>query len=300
MIANFPGSGEDEAPISGTVSVNNFPTTQNVSIDQAGSNNDVDVVSSVLPTGAATAAKQDTGNTSLASIDTKLTSPLSVNVGNFPSTQNVAVTSAIEIEIKNDSGNPLPVNGTVNVGNFPAVQSVSDNNGSLTVDSFEKTRLTYSAAVTGVVTATTPSDVFTLTGSGSKTVRITKINVSGASSVGTNATIIVVKRSSANSGGTSTTMTNVPHDSADAAGTATVRAYTANPTPGTLVGLVRATRVPCPAVGTPNITDSVIYEALRGAKELVVRGTSEVVAVNLNSTTVAGGNFHFYIEWTEE
>jgi hypothetical protein len=38
----------------------------------------VTVGSSVLPSGAATGVKQDTGNTSLASIDTKLTSPLSV------------------------------------------------------------------------------------------------------------------------------------------------------------------------------------------------------------------------------
>jgi len=44
----------------------------------SGSPIDVDVVSSVLPTGAATEAKQDTANTSLASIDTKLTAPLSV------------------------------------------------------------------------------------------------------------------------------------------------------------------------------------------------------------------------------
>lgn len=41
----------------------------------AGTNNigDVDVLSSALPTGAATSAKQDTGNTSIASVDTKMT-----------------------------------------------------------------------------------------------------------------------------------------------------------------------------------------------------------------------------------
>lgn len=99
-----------------------------------------------LPTGASTAAKQDTGNTSLASIDSKLTSPLAVTgsfltdtqlraspvpvsgtvaVSNFPATQNVAVTSSVEIEIKNDSGNPIPVSGTVSVGNFPAIQTIA-------------------------------------------------------------------------------------------------------------------------------------------------------------------------------
>src|SRR5678810_679994 len=36
-----------------------------------------------LPSGASTGAKQDTGNTSLASIDTKLTSPLTVQATNL-------------------------------------------------------------------------------------------------------------------------------------------------------------------------------------------------------------------------
>ena len=36
-----------------------------------------------------------------------------INIGNFPDTQNVAIVSSVELEIKNDSGNPVPVNGTV-------------------------------------------------------------------------------------------------------------------------------------------------------------------------------------------
>lgn len=43
----------------------------------------VTVSSSALPTGAATEAKQDTGNASLSSIDTKLTSPLTVAATNL-------------------------------------------------------------------------------------------------------------------------------------------------------------------------------------------------------------------------
>ncbi|HNN82043.1 MAG TPA: hypothetical protein PKL30_24385, partial [Leptospiraceae bacterium] len=39
-----------------------------------------------LPAGAATASNQNTANTSLANIDSKLGSALAVNVGNFPST----------------------------------------------------------------------------------------------------------------------------------------------------------------------------------------------------------------------
>jgi len=36
----------------------------------------------------------------------------SVSVSNFPTTQNVAITSSVELEIKNDISNPIPVTGT--------------------------------------------------------------------------------------------------------------------------------------------------------------------------------------------
>src|ERR1043166_6936696 len=45
----------------------------------------------------------------------------SVSISNFPATQNVAVTSAVEVEIKNDSGSPIPVSGTF----FQATQPIS-------------------------------------------------------------------------------------------------------------------------------------------------------------------------------
>jgi hypothetical protein len=66
-----------------------------------------------------------------------------VNVGNFPATQNVAVTSIVEVEVKNDTGNPLPVTGTVNIGTIPEIEikndsgnpvPISDAGGSITVD----------------------------------------------------------------------------------------------------------------------------------------------------------------------
>lgn len=54
--------------VSGSVSVSNLPATQPIS-----------AASLPLPAGAATSAKQDTGNASLASIDSKLTNPIPVS-----------------------------------------------------------------------------------------------------------------------------------------------------------------------------------------------------------------------------
>ena len=64
-VSNFPAS----QPISGSVTISNFPATQAVS-----------AASLPLPSGAATEAKQDTANTSLASIDTKLSAPISTSI----------------------------------------------------------------------------------------------------------------------------------------------------------------------------------------------------------------------------
>ena len=55
-----------------------------------------------------------------------------VAVTNWPTSQNVNGTVSIsgEVEVKNDTGSPLPVSGTVSVSNFPATQTVD---GSVTV-----------------------------------------------------------------------------------------------------------------------------------------------------------------------
>jgi hypothetical protein len=102
-----------EVPVSLTsTTISNFP-----------SNQDVTVTSSVLPIGASTSALQTAGNASLTSIDSKLTSPLTVQATNLDIRDLVFTTDKVDI-----SGS------SVAVSNFPAVQSIDDNGGSLTVD----------------------------------------------------------------------------------------------------------------------------------------------------------------------
>jgi hypothetical protein len=72
-----------------------------------------------LPTGAATATRQDTGNTSLASIDSKV--PLGLTV------------SSTRLLV-DGSGVTQPVSGSVSVSNFPSVYPINDNSGSITID----------------------------------------------------------------------------------------------------------------------------------------------------------------------
>jgi hypothetical protein len=170
----------------------------------------------------------------------------------------------------------------------------------IVVDSRPGLIQTYSAAILGLVPAATPTDIFTITGSASKTIRVTKLTFSGTKTTAGLQDAQFVKRSTANSAGTSTSPTRVPHDSTNAAATATVLAYTANPTTGTLVGAVRVVKILYPApAGTTNAISEFIFGDQR-QQSFVLRGTSEVLALNLNSVTVTGGSIDAYVEWTEE
>lgn len=168
------------------------------------------------------------------------------------------------------------------------------------IQNFTFQPITYSAGIVGLVPPTTPTDIFTLTGSATKTVKITNLILSGTRTTATHTDILLLKRNTANSGGTSTTPTAVSYDSLDTAATAVVRAYTVNPTTGALVGNIKVQKVFIPTT-TATGYSLFEYKFVPGYnKPITLRGTNEVLALNLNSTTVAGNNFDITIEWTEE
>ncbi len=161
---------------------------------------------------------------------------------------------------------------------------------------FEPT--TYSTSSGSFVVAATPTDVFTLIGSASKTIRINKIKVTGSTTSGSpvKITIQLIKRSTADTGGTSAILTSVPHDSTNAAATAVARSYTANPTLGTAVGTARAQATSFQAAG---LTEVIEWNFEQGGQHLVLRGVTESIAINFNGTTVTGSIIAISIEWQE-
>lgn len=176
-----------------------------------------------------------------------------------------------------------------------------DTSGNLDVTQVGGTKATYSAAITDLVAAALATDIFTITGSGTKTVRVTRIEFSGTETTGAVRDIQLIKRSAANSAGTSTTLTAGSFDSTNAAATATVRAYTANPTLGATVALVRSVAYGIPAANLSGPTNPFAWDfGTRPAQLVVLRGTSEVLAVNLNGVTATGSLLNLSIEWTEE
>jgi hypothetical protein len=162
-------------------------------------------------------------------------------------------------------------------------------------------RATYSASF-GISPATTATDIFTIGGSGSKTIRILQVEMWPSETTAALKQIFLVVRSSANSGGTSSAGVAVPFDSNSPAATAPITIYSANPTSlGALVGSIRSANM---NIGPGTTTDP---ETLvrwdfgnNSGQAVVLRGTSQFLAMNLNSITFTGGSIYVSVTWTEE
>jgi hypothetical protein len=180
-------------------------------------------------------------------------------------------------------------------------------NGGVAVTHVDGYKASYSAAITGLIAAATgATDLFTITGSSTKTIRITRIGISGTQANQNIINVALLKRSTANSGGVSSSPALVSHDSQNPAATATVQGYTTNATLGTLIGSLRSDKLFVPATtpsgsaGIGSVAVLIMEFGNRTSQSLVLRGTNEVVALNLNGTVTAGSSFDVYIEWTEE
>lgn len=94
-----------------------------ISVDDNNASLTVDVGSSALPSGAATAARQDTGNTSLAAIDSKLGATLTVSVSG-----SVAVTGTFwqSTQPVSAASLPLPSGAATSSNQSTAITSLAD------------------------------------------------------------------------------------------------------------------------------------------------------------------------------
>lgn len=148
----------------------------------------------------------------------------------------------------------------------------------------------------------TPQDVFTITGSATRNVQITKIAITTVQTTsGLNAWALV-KRSTANSAGTSAAVTRVPLDRAFPAATATVLQYTANPTAGTLVGNVWSGRVAAPALASASGGDfeKAIPNGSGPTSPIILTGINDVLAWNFGGAALPSGlSVQACVWWTE-
>lgn len=170
--------------------------------------------------------------------------------------------------------------------------------------------VTYSAAFVALAPAASATDFLTITGSATKTVFVRSVSCSGISTAAATATINGVVRSTANTGGTAVTPSAtaggqlVPHDSTASAATAAVAAYTANPTTGTLVGIVRSDKLTTTTAASSAVNGQPLMVWRFGDNQdqsVVLRGATQVFALNgAGASFSAGTALNCSVEWIEQ
>lgn len=166
------------------------------------------------------------------------------------------------------------------------------------------TQRTYEASVVALAPAASATDFLTITGVAGHVVRVTRAECTGTATAAGAGSLVALVRSTANTGGTATTPTAVPADPNDSAAGATVRAYTANPTAGTLVGNVRSGIVVLTPAASSISIDPVQWSFGNNAGTragVVLRSASQVFSLNGNGASFpAGTALNCSIEWTEQ
>lgn len=160
----------------------------------------------------------------------------------------------------------------------------------------------------------TPNNLVIIEGSATKTIKVYSMWIYTQTTAAGSVQFFLKKYSTAATGGTFVSAgTPVPLDSSDAAASVNrVGHFTADPTPGTLVGIIRAVTIVTPVLrpasfagiiempGVDMITGS--QGSITGPQRTVtLRGTSEYLAIDFNDVALVAGQIHQYsIMWTEE
>lgn len=225
--------------------------------------------------------------------------------------QKVGISGATAVTLDSADNAAAPANGLMMNGYYsttvPALTSGNaafqrlDSTGAA-YSNMEGRKATYSVAAVDfapISSATAPS--FSITGSATKTVKVTRIGVSATAATGGVSTINL-RRFSALSGGTSASQSaNIAkHVSGSAAATAVVNTWSVAATTATSAGILRSLRFEFP---TPAVTvQPILYEWFFGDKNgqaITLSGTSEFLGLCFNGIATTP-TAEIYIEWSEE
>ena len=163
---------------------------------------------------------------------------------------------------------------------------------------FEKNCRAFRSA-SSFTAATSATDIWDLFGNATTSVVLLKIRVSGIQTTGALVDIGIIRRSTANSAGTRVAQAAVLLDTTDSAAVSIPGYYTANPTTGTALGYIARQYGSVPASTAPGAGHMVEFDFASKTKGVLLSGTAQGVAVNLNGATVTGGTFIVEAEWIE-
>lgn len=195
--------------------------------------------------------------------------------------------------------------GTVNIA---ADLAASAPVGQMHVN-IEGVRASYSAATTATfATSLSAADVFSIIGAASRTVRVTRMGLSGVVSAalpGTYVNIMVVMRSTASSSGTSASVSSVRHDLGQTVASATVVQYTSPPSGGVTAGVIASYYVLAPTSAGASASNPMPFRlevdfVTRSARAIVLRGTSNELSWFIGTNLATGFFLAAFAEWIEE
>ena len=210
----------------------------------------------------------------------------------------------------------VPTSGAVRVRfNLTAITVTGSNALSLTLTGgladhlpgvgFTK-RATYTSSGYSLTPATSLTNLITLAGSATTTVRVLGAACDGVATATGVTELFAVKRSTADSGGTPVGMTTVPYDTGDPAASATITAYSANPTVGTAVGVLYAGQMFYNIAATTSLTASPWVAKFgsrldASAEGVTLRGVAQSFSIWGNGVSQpSGAAINCTVTWTEE
>jgi hypothetical protein len=159
---------------------------------------------------------------------------------------------------------------------------------------------TFRAAKTALVPVASPTDIAVLSGNATNTVIPTKVTMQCTQTTAGIVTVQLLVRTTADSGGTSTgSPSSYPLDQQDVAAVSSLLTYTANPTVNDGTNRLIDSQLVA-SLGTAATTpeDSYIWTPSIG-QSVVLRGTAQQLALNLNGTTMTGGSCNIMFQWME-
>lgn len=171
-----------------------------------------------------------------------------------------------------------------------------------TVFGLVPTSPTYTASNVDIVPVATPTDVIVLVGSATKTILVTKFEITPNATANGSLDFYVYKRTTANTGGTSTATAIASNDSTNPTASAVARIYSANPSALGTGTLVRATRMTLASKSPNGIAIQMWSESFGTGNQqpIVLRGVGESLAINLGGQAMPSGiEIYFTMEWVE-
>lgn len=162
---------------------------------------------------------------------------------------------------------------------------------------------TYAAAKTGLVVASAATDIAVLSGvAGGTSIVVTRITMSCTQTTAGIIDVQLILRTTADTMGTSTgSPTTFPLDQNNPAAKASVLTYTANPTvnDGT-TRLIDSYKLGALAPGSVSPADLYVWvPSITLGQSIILRGTAQQAAINLNGQTVTGGSCDIRYQWIE-